>query len=67
VCPLPFAVYQKMTVFKEFGVLCTAFNRKNCYGNLPDVKGFFREKIINPNQHLAGFPSSEVERHQLTM
>ena len=29
--------------------------------NLPDVKSFFRQKIINTEIHLVGFPSSEVE------
>jgi hypothetical protein len=29
--------------------------------NLPDVKPFFRQKIINTDLLLVGFPSSEVE------
>jgi hypothetical protein len=56
-----------MAVFKEFCVLCTASNRQNCYGNLPDIKAFFKEKIIHTKQHLVGFPSSEVDGYQLTM
>jgi hypothetical protein len=35
--------------------------------NLPDVKSFFEQKIINTDLLLVGFPSSEVEGKQFKM
>jgi hypothetical protein len=34
---------------------------KTAMENYQMLKGFFREKIINTNQHLVGFPRSEVD------
>jgi hypothetical protein len=61
-CGVPSATFiLSENVSFKITLLCTTSNRQNHYGNLPDVKPFFRQKTLNTALHLVGFPSSEAK------